>query len=117
EGQAPGGPIRAGPFPRARPLAGGDRAARRAGALRAAGLARRRGDARSRVLELAPCHAEARAVGRPLEVSHMRSIAAVFALCLALPVRAADPEIRFEKYQLPNGLTVILSEDHRLPQV
>src|ERR1051325_8960822 len=47
----------------------------------------------------------------------MRSIAAVFALCLALPVRAADPEIKFEKYQLPNGLTVILSEDHRLPQV
>jgi len=47
----------------------------------------------------------------------MRSIAAVFALCVALPARAADPEIKFEKYQLPNGLTVILSEDHRLPQV
>jgi zinc protease len=30
---------------------------------------------------------------------------------------AADPQINFEKYQLPNGLTVILSEDHRLPQV
>ena len=30
---------------------------------------------------------------------------------------AADPEIKFEKYKLPNGLTVILSEDHRLPQV
>jgi zinc protease len=35
---------------------------------------------------------------------------------LALVV-AADPQIPFEKYQLPNGLTVILSEDHRLPQV
>jgi zinc protease len=32
-------------------------------------------------------------------------------------VAAADPQIPFEKYQLPNGLTVILSEDHRLPQV
>jgi zinc protease len=39
------------------------------------------------------------------------------ALLLALPARAADPQIQFEKYQLPNGLTVILSEDHRLPQV
>ena len=29
----------------------------------------------------------------------------------------ADPKIAFEDYQLPNGLTVILSEDHRLPQV
>jgi zinc protease len=28
-----------------------------------------------------------------------------------------DPQIAFEKYRLPNGLTVILSEDHRLPQV
>ena len=35
-------------------------------------------------------------------------------LCL---LAATDPEIKFEKYKLPNGLTVILSEDHRLPQV
>ena len=28
---------------------------------------------------------------------------------------AALPQIPFEKYQLPNGLTVILSEDHRAP--
>ena len=27
------------------------------------------------------------------------------------------PQIQFEKYQLPNGLEVILSEDHRLPLV
>jgi zinc protease len=50
----------------------------------------------------------------------MRSIAAVIAVgALALPLgaRAADPEIKFEKYRLENGLTVILSEDHRLPQV
>ncbi|MGZ6143105.1 MAG: M16 family metallopeptidase [Myxococcales bacterium] len=38
-------------------------------------------------------------------------------LLLAALLAAADPEIKFEKYQLPNGLTVILSEDHRLPQV
>jgi zinc protease len=46
---------------------------------------------------------------------------------LALPVAAqaqkskataADiPKLKFEKYQLPNGLEVILSEDHRLPLV
>jgi len=38
-------------------------------------------------------------------------------LALAASARAADPAIAFEKYQLPNGLTVILSPDHRLPQV
>src|SRR5208282_6128745 len=42
-------------------------------------------------------------------------------LALAAVLRTAaptsDPQIPFEKYQLPNGLTVILSEDHRLPEV
>ena len=38
-------------------------------------------------------------------------------LLLALPVAAAEPELKFEKYTLKNGLTVLLSEDHRLPQV
>src|SRR5207248_2978416 len=47
----------------------------------------------------------------------MRRIAAICALTLALAARATDPAIKFEKYKLPNGLTVILSEDHRLPQV
>src|SRR5467141_224200 len=47
----------------------------------------------------------------------MRRIAAVLSIALAFAARAADPEINFEKYTLPNGLTVILSEDHRLPQV
>jgi predicted Zn-dependent peptidase len=42
------------------------------------------------------------------------SLPIVAALAL---VSGADPQIPFEKYQLPNGLTVILSEDHRLPQV
>ncbi len=38
-------------------------------------------------------------------------------LALAAQLAAGDPSVPFEKYQLPNGLTVILSEDHRLPQV
>jgi len=38
-------------------------------------------------------------------------------LAVAAVAAAQDPSIPFEKYQLPNGLTVILSEDHRLPQV
>lgn len=42
---------------------------------------------------------------------------ALSVLTLARPALAADPDIKFEKYKLPNGLTVILSEDHRLPQV
>ncbi len=39
------------------------------------------------------------------------------ALLAASVAHAADPELKFERYQLPNGLTVIFSEDHRLPQV
>jgi zinc protease len=42
---------------------------------------------------------------------------ALFALLCASAAFGADPELRFEKYQLNNGLTVLLSEDHRLPQV
>jgi zinc protease len=38
-------------------------------------------------------------------------------LLLAPRAPAADPAIPFEKYRLANGLTVILSPDHRLPQV
>ena len=40
---------------------------------------------------------------------------ALLALLLAAPPQA--PRIPFEKYLLPNGLTVILSEDHRAPVV
>jgi predicted Zn-dependent peptidase len=47
----------------------------------------------------------------------LRRIVVTGCLALAFAARAADPDIKFEKYQLPNGLTVILSEDHRLPQV
>src|SRR5215469_11687895 len=37
----------------------------------------------------------------------------------ASPAKSAPawPQIHFEKYKLPNGLEVILSEDHRLPLV
>jgi zinc protease len=41
----------------------------------------------------------------------------VVCLLVGASVHATEPSISFEKYQLPNGLTVILSEDHRLPQV
>ena len=34
-----------------------------------------------------------------------------------LAAAAGLPQIPFEKYQLPNGLTVILSEDRRAPVV
>jgi len=38
-------------------------------------------------------------------------------LTTALAAHAAEPSIPFEEYTLPNGLRVILSEDHRAPQV
>ena len=38
-------------------------------------------------------------------------------LSTALAAHAAEPSIPFEEYTLPNGLRVILSEDHRAPQV
>jgi zinc protease len=38
-------------------------------------------------------------------------------LTAALAAHAAGPSIPFEEYTLPNGLRVILSEDHRAPQV
>src|SRR3954466_9662400 len=42
---------------------------------------------------------------------------ATLALIAAASAPQAMPKIPFEKYQLPNGLTVILSEDHRAPVV
>src|ERR1700676_156796 len=35
----------------------------------------------------------------------------------AIAAQSSTPTIKFEKYTLPNGLVVILSEDHRLPLV
>jgi zinc protease len=42
---------------------------------------------------------------------------AALLLCLAPAVRAASPEIAFEKYRLRNGLDVILHVDHAVPLV
>ncbi|HUB05941.1 MAG TPA: pitrilysin family protein [Myxococcales bacterium] len=42
---------------------------------------------------------------------------ALLALAAAAMPPLPVPPIPFEKYELPNGLTVILSEDHRLPEV
>lgn len=49
----------------------------------------------------------------------MRLFASAFlALLLILPAMATDlPELQFEKYTLPNGLDVILHEDHSVPMV
>jgi zinc protease len=47
----------------------------------------------------------------------VRRVLIVAAAICSLPALAADPEVKFDKYRLANGLTVILSEDHRLPQV
>jgi zinc protease len=46
-------------------------------------------------------------------------IAAGVALCFCVvpPVRAATPEVAFEKYRLQNGLDVILHVDHAVPIV
>lgn len=38
-------------------------------------------------------------------------------LFLVLPALAADPSIPYETYMLPNGLRVVLSEDHSVPFV
>ena len=50
-------------------------------------------------------------------VAPLLSLAALLTLAAPGPARAADPEIKYDTYRLPNGLAVILSEDHRLPQV
>ena len=46
-----------------------------------------------------------------------RIAAAVGLIAMAAPALAADLEIPFEKYELPNGLEVILSEDRSIPVV
>src|SRR5229473_2154089 len=47
----------------------------------------------------------------------MFKLTTMLALALAMGARVDDLQLKFEKYKLANGLTVILSEDHRLPQV
>src|SRR5262245_34958444 len=55
--------------------------------------------------------------GPPLVPPLLRVVLFLLLALAPLTAAAADPNIPFQKYQLPNGLTVILSEDHRLPQV
>jgi len=56
-------------------------------------------------------------------IANRRSVRALVLAVLALaavaarPLRAQDPKIPFEKYTLPNGLEVILVEDHSVPIV
>jgi predicted Zn-dependent peptidase len=47
----------------------------------------------------------------------IRALAAAFSLSLAVAVPAAEPDIPFERFVLPNGLTVIVHEDHKAPIV
>src|SRR5436305_12863704 len=55
----------------------------------------------------------------PPEAALHRPFAVLVAFAALAPLAApgADPELQFEKHVIANGLTVILSEDHRLPQV
>jgi zinc protease len=56
---------------------------------------------------------------RVASVVFLLSLAASLSGCsrAAQPAANANPKIAVEKYALPNGLEVILSEDHRLPMV
>jgi predicted Zn-dependent peptidase len=47
----------------------------------------------------------------------MRSFVVAALLCVALPAFADDPNIKFEKYKLANGLEVILAPDPNVPLV
>src|SRR5437660_12305079 len=58
-----------------------------------------------------------RAVSLARRQQVFRRVLVLAAALGAIPARAADPDLKFEKYRLPNGLTIVLSEDHRLPQV
>src|SRR6201998_1183252 len=45
------------------------------------------------------------------------TLSSVFATAAETPSKLKVPEIKYETYTLPNGLQVILTEDHRLPLV
>jgi len=56
------------------------------------------------------CHAQTPAPQKPTPKAAVKPAA-------AKPAPLEVPSLKFEKYQLENGLEVILSEDHRLPMV
>jgi zinc protease len=41
----------------------------------------------------------------------------ILAVCATIPARAQEPEIAYQKFVLPNGLTLIVHEDHKAPIV
>src|SRR3954452_5835533 len=47
----------------------------------------------------------------------MQKLAMLLVLAAATTSQAAEVKLPFEKYKLPNGLEVVLSEDHRVPVV
>ncbi len=55
----------------------------------------------------------------PLRALCLTLLSALAFTCVAARAQAAHklPEIKYQKYTLPNGLTVITHEDHRLPLV
>jgi zinc protease len=56
------------------------------------------------------CHAQTPAPQKPATKAPAKAAA-------AKPAPLEVPQLKFEKYQLENGLEVILSQDHRLPMV
>ncbi|HEV8238284.1 MAG TPA: pitrilysin family protein [Thermoanaerobaculia bacterium] len=58
------------------------------------------------------------ATRRPVRALLLAAVCTLgFAAAAARPAMAQDPKIPFEKYTLPNGLEVILVEDHSVPLV
>src|SRR5215470_955980 len=50
-------------------------------------------------------------------IASLLSLAALSLTLVGVATAASVPQIKFEKYTLPNGLDVILYQDHRLPLV
>jgi predicted Zn-dependent peptidase len=73
-----------------------------------------------RIHRVRACHlACACAVSVSVAIPTLASAAAPAAAAAAAPAgdTASEPALPFEKYVLPNGLEVVLHEDHRVPQV
>jgi zinc protease len=64
---------------------------------------------------------ERRSDGRGVESRYMKAAAALLAIALAVPAAAQTPagrlEVKYTQFRLPNGLHVILHEDHSVPVV
>jgi zinc protease len=62
-------------------------------------------------------HTAAAGLEPVFRVRHRTALSCLLVLAATAAAGAAEPKIAFETYTLPNGLTVILSPDHRAPQV